>query len=213
MNKSILVVLCAAIAAALLFVALWPERTRGAAAVPRAPQASESVVAASPAGLPEPELRREEAPSALEPVPVPPPATSEIPSVPVESTEGSADAVLKMLADPAFVDACARLSETDAQTLIDLESRAQNVLSAYQGEECQRRIEAGLYERIEGYKPGEPFTTTSRNNKGEIVSYSFSDGEARRIEFTPEEYPHMHTLKARIRAFRLERSSRDRGAR
>jgi hypothetical protein len=86
------------------------------------------------------------------------------------------------------------------------------VLSAYQGEECQRRVEAGLYERIEGYKPGDTITTTSRNN-GEIVSYSISDGEARRIEFTPEEYPHMHTLKARIRAFRLERSSRDRAAR
>jgi hypothetical protein len=125
--------------------------------------------------------------------------------------EGSTEAVKKMLEDPAFLDACASPSEAELEVLEHVTAEARKLLNAFQTEECARRIEVGLYESLEGYKPGEPFATPT-TKRNEIVSFSFDGSQARRVDFSVKEYPHLHTLRDNIDLLESELRLRGRTA-
>jgi len=133
------------------------------------------------------------------------------PSIPIEPTQGTADGLTLLLNDPVFQQVCAQLSEADWDSLQHFVTEGRKTLMAFQTEECMRRIEAGLYDRIEGYVPGETFTTTEAGNN-EFHSYAIENGEARRVRFPPEEYPEMHALRDQVVMLETETRARMRAS-
>ncbi|MEQ1892728.1 MAG: hypothetical protein ABL998_09320 [Planctomycetota bacterium] len=150
---------------------------------------------------------RAELPTTASPVPEAPVTIEEAASHGTATLASGADksAVVRMLEDPSFVEACADPEAADPAVLARFVDEGRRVISAFQSEETERRVAAGLYERMEGYVPGEPFTTTSSSDDGP-VSFSSDGSEMRRVAFSREDYPDLYALRDRLRG--LERRQR-----
>lgn len=125
----------------------------------------------------------------------------------IEPGQGTLEHVVMMLDDPVFQDLCSDPSKGDWDSMQHFIVEGRKVLTAFQTEECARRVEAGLYERVEGYVPGEPFTTTAKN-RNEFQSYFIENGEAREVRFPPSDYPEMYSLRDFIELLAAEARTR-----
>lgn len=120
--------------------------------------------------------------------------------------EGNKDAVFSMLRDPAFIMACDNPTEVDTEFLKDAIARAKKTLNAFLLQECARRVDAGLYVRMEGYKPGETFTTTTGGRQME--SYHLDGKQALKVDYPASEYDYLYKLNDSIDALDRELASR-----
>lgn len=124
--------------------------------------------------------------------------------------DGTVEAVMKMLDDPAFQATCDQPSEADSEVLSYLVTEARKIRDTFRAEEAERRLEAGLGERLEGYRPGEPFATPPVKRGDESVSYRFRDNDAYRIVFPFKEYPYWYALRDQIHLLEGELKLRER---
>jgi len=123
--------------------------------------------------------------------------------------EGTAEAVFKMLDDPAFQVACAQPSGADAEVLSYLVAEARKIEDAFRSAESGRRVEAGLAERLKDYIPGETYTTPPQKRGGDAVSYQVSNSDAFSIVFPRDEYPYMYALQDQRRLLEEELKRRE----
>lgn len=139
--------------------------------------------------------------------------TTEYPVAPEQvllPEDGTVEAVMRMLNDPVFQITCAQPSEADSEVLSYMVTEARKIRDAFRAEEAERRLEAGLGERLEGYRPGEPFATPAVKRGDESVSYRFRDNDAYRIVFHFKEYPYWYALRDQIYLLEGELKLRER---
>jgi hypothetical protein len=205
-SRAILILAAAVAGAGLLFAVPWPEEAKGAGSPARVAHTPARPADPDSAGLP----RSRQAPPSTD-HPGPDSAALEETDSPdsqsITRGDGNAEALTAMLDDPVFIDVCARPAETEFELLEGVFDEARRVLNAFQTEECERRVLAGRGERVEGYRPGEPFKAVA-GSSNEIQSYYVDGREAWRVVFSVEEYPDLHALNDQIALLGAELSSR-----
>jgi hypothetical protein len=131
------------------------------------------------------------------------------PSEPAEDL----DAILRMLENSTFTEACASPKEVETELLTDLAEKADRLIDEHVREETARRVEAGLYEPVEGYDPNKTLTTPLEGPNKEILSYYIGEGQARRVTFTTDEYPYLYSMRRSLRLLDAELRSRGKSRR
>lgn len=181
-----------------------PLPSTSAPALPLDPPADRELVASTVTPVEDAE------PDSLEPEQPPPPARPARPLT--ESTSRAAKEVLRLLKDEDFLDACADLENTATPMLEGLLTEARRAVSDLTGEEGILRAEAGLFEPIAGYKPGEP--TNFHLNEGDLLQsiYSAGVGDANLVELPRAEYPELYALRDASKRFDAELRARARQA-
>jgi hypothetical protein len=205
-QKKTILFLAVALAAISLLV-LWRARSeRRNSADLVAPPAAIRATTREPAARLEEPLRESVAPvaesSAAEAV------AEGSPTERVELVEESDSAVARLRRDPAFLEACARPADTDAQALIDLVAKAKEAINAQLSVEGQRRVDAGLGQRMEGYRSGEPLKTPAAP-RDQYRSFFFMEaGEALQVDFPVAEYPELYALRDSVKLLEAEVGAR-----
>lgn len=143
-------------------------------------------------------------------VPEPPPAAvPEAQGITPEPEPGEGSELQALLADPAFLAACERPTETATQTLKALVARADEVSMSIRAEVAQARLEAGLFERIPGYVPGQE--VKGPKDDGLLRSWvGTGTGDAGWVVLERADHPELYTLVDRLAPLRKELRSRER---
>lgn len=107
-------------------------------------------------------------------------------------------ALQDFLRDPDFLEASSRPEDVEPAALRALVKRGREVAQAYQSVEASTRAEAGLFQRLPGYVPGEPFTFP-KNDSSVIRSYVFPQtGEGLQVDLPRTDYPELYELSDRL---------------
>lgn len=160
-------------------------------------------------------------PESVEPEPVAPSRTEvlvqePLPAVVPEAQEatsepeaGERSELQALLAEPAFLAACERPTETPTETLKALVARADEVSMSIRAEVAQARLEAGLFERIPGYVPGQEVKTPE--DDGLLRSWvGTGTGDAGWVVLERVDHPELYSLVDRLVPLRKELRTRER---
>jgi len=155
----------------------------------------------------EPELVAPGRSEALAPDPQPAVAP-EAQDVTQEAETGEGSALQALLADPAFRAACERPTETATETLKALVAKADQVSMGIREELAQARLEAGLFDRIPGYVPGQQVKWPE--DDGLLRSWVGTEtGDAGWVVLERVDHPELYTLVDRLVLLRQELRSRE----
>ena len=163
------------------------------------------------ADAPESVERELVAPGRVEPL-APEPAPAEAPEAQGAAPgpeAGERSELRELLTDPAFRAACERPTETATETLKALVARADQVCLSLREEVAQARIEAGLFERIPGYVPGQEVKWPEED--GLLRTFVGTEtGDAGWVVLERVDPPELYTLVDHLVLLRQELRSRER---
>jgi len=212
-TKGLLILLAGSAVGAILF-SLWRVNREPAQVRVASTPTGEGREDSAPAELAPVLTIREPAP---EPAPVVEQASDTALAAPAERPEASESwrAIHEMLADREFLDACARPTEIASEKLKALVAKAEDACSREVQEVAQARLEAGLFDRIPGYVPGQEVKWPSDKASTKLFRSWVGNetGEAGWVVLERVDHPELYELSDRKEALAKELKARERAAR